>query len=84
MKRQVNRGVARDLDGAELNLQTLAPACRSSQNSVKMCVDVGVSILSRLNWILRASQNLSRIARLHDARIAAKAQHLHSSVIMPK
>jgi RHS repeat-associated protein len=56
-----NRGVARDLDGAESNSQTLAPACRSSQNAVKMPVDIGVLISSRLNWVLRTWQNLLRL-----------------------
>jgi RHS repeat-associated protein len=68
-KQHANRDVARDLDCAESNLQTLAPACRSSQNTVKMPVDIGVLISLRMNWVLRASQNLSRlVARLIVAR----------------
>jgi hypothetical protein len=55
-----NRGVARDLDCAELNSQTLAPACRYSQNVVKMPVDAGVLISPRGNIISRALQNASQ------------------------
>jgi hypothetical protein len=47
-KLNANRDAARDLDCAELNLQTLAPACCSSQNVVKMPVDIGVLISLRL------------------------------------
>jgi hypothetical protein len=53
-KWQANRGVARDLDCAKLNVQTLAPVCRYSQNVVKMPVDIGFSISSRVNWVLWA------------------------------
>jgi hypothetical protein len=79
-----NRIVARDLDCAEWDSQTLAPACRSSQNTVKMPVDIVVFVSPKTNWVSQASRNLSRVASMHDARIAAKAQHLHSSAIMPK
>jgi RHS repeat-associated protein len=55
-KCHANRGVARDLDCVESNVQTLAPVCRYSQNAVKMHVDSGVLISSRMNWVLRAWQ----------------------------
>jgi YD repeat-containing protein len=46
-KWHANRGVACDLDCAEMDSQTLAPACRSSQNTVKMPVGIGVFISPR-------------------------------------
>ncbi len=44
------------------------PACRSSQNAVKMPVDIGVLISTRVDWVLRAWRNLS--AALHRCRYA--------------
>jgi hypothetical protein len=68
-KRHANRDVARDLDCAEFNSQTLAPECRTSQNAVKIPVDIGVLNSLRLNWVLRVLQNLSRlVARMIVAR----------------
>jgi hypothetical protein len=60
-KWHANRGVACDLDCAEMDSQTLGPACRSSQNTVKMPVGIRVLISLRVNWVLRASQNLARL-----------------------
>jgi hypothetical protein len=73
---------------AEIESQTPAFQTCLSQNAVKTPVDSGFLISPRGNFLPRAlqnaAQNLSYIARSHDARIAAKAQHLHSSAIMPK
>jgi RHS repeat-associated protein len=52
---------ARDCNSAKSDLQTPPPICRSSQNVVKMPVDDGVLISPRGNWLLQASQNLSRL-----------------------
>jgi YD repeat-containing protein len=59
-KSHANRVVARDLDCAESNLQTLVPAGRYSQNGVKMPVDIGVFISLRVNWVWWLLQNLSQ------------------------